>query len=117
MILSIKLSFDERANKLKACWTLCCSYELTHGLTYLVFKYQLHDPNLLRRGEITDYTEPALIVKRTAKCFSHFLNLAHAALSKQFIIFYVRPDNVKRRTDTGRANLQISWLFQARRIR
>src|SRR6266404_52205 len=97
MILSVKLSFDERANKLKACWTLCCSYELTHGLTYLVFKYQLHDPNLLRRGEITDYTEPVLIVKPSAKCFSHSLNPAYAVLSKQFMIFYLYPDNVKSR--------------------
>ncbi len=47
-------------------------YELTHGHAYLVFKYQLHNLNLLRRGEITDYTEAILYVNRQMTFFNLF---------------------------------------------
>ena len=47
-------------------------YELTHGPTYLVFKYQLFTSPLLR-GETPDYTEAKPVVKRTSAKFLMFL--------------------------------------------
>jgi len=46
-------------------------YELTHGPTYLVFKYQLRAP-FLPWGETTDYTEAILIVKPVWNLFFDF---------------------------------------------
>ena len=52
--------------------TFCCSYELTHGHAYLVFKYQLLFASLPVRGETIDYTERVLYVKRLSKSFNFF---------------------------------------------
>ena len=52
--------------------TFCCSYELTHGHAYLVFKYQLLFASLPVRGETIDYTEAILYVKQWAKVFNFF---------------------------------------------
>lgn len=47
-------------------------YELTHGPTYLVFKYQLFTPPLLR-GETSDYTEANPVVKQLQPSFQIIL--------------------------------------------
>ena len=58
------------ANRPKPTGLFVVLYELTHGLTYLVFKYQLllfsFDPPW---GETTDYTEANFVVKCTLEIF------------------------------------------------
>ncbi len=61
-----------------ARWTFCCSYELTHGHAYSVFKYQLlllRSPKNFLRGETIDYTEPNLHVNRSKQYFQTFFSL------------------------------------------
>ena len=55
----------------------CCSYELTHGHAYSVFKYQLlllRSPQNFSRGETTDYTELNLSVNCRELFFQTFLS-------------------------------------------
>ena len=78
--------------------TFCCSYELTHGHAYSVFKYQLlllRSPNYFPRGETIDYTEPNLLVNRSKRYFKLFSSLIKNLLQRQLIIFLEQTTNVK----------------------
>ena len=72
-------------------------YELTHGPTYLVFKYQLSNrfrPSLHLRSETTDYTEAKFVVKRTKAIFQLLFAKQEFAW-RQILILYAQPFIVK----------------------
>lgn len=73
-------------------------YELTHGLAYLVFKYQpVKIRSNISRSEIIDYTEVFSIVNCNDELFLTFLNFVlNAYRLGQFMIlmesrFFVKP--------------------------
>ena len=68
LIFNVRNSSDVSVKTEVLTYVVRILYELTHGPTYLVFKYQLSNrfrPSLHLRSETTDYTEAIIVVNRT----------------------------------------------------